>query len=142
VHALVRDPDKPTARALADAGAVLVRGDLNDETSLRSAMRGIHSVFSVQTFLGPGGVVTEERQGKRVGDAAGRAGPGAAHRTHRPLIHLDRDHGGPWCHCQRHPRRPGAARSARLVAEERGVAAANSGEAKPTSGGGLHRAGW
>lgn len=73
VHALVRDPDKPAARELAAGGAVLVRGDMDDEASLRAAMKGIHGVFSVQTFVTPGGVVTEERQGKAVGDAAAHA---------------------------------------------------------------------
>jgi uncharacterized protein YbjT (DUF2867 family) len=74
VHALVRDPRTPAARALADSGAVLVRGDFDDEASLRAAMTGVHGVFSVQTFRTPGGVVTEERQGKAVADAAAKAG--------------------------------------------------------------------
>ncbi|WP_433493572.1 NmrA/HSCARG family protein [Micromonospora sp. CA-248089] len=76
VHALVRDPQAPAARALADAGAVLVRGDFDDEASLRAAMTGVHGVFSVQTFRTPGGVATEERQGKAVADAAARTGVG------------------------------------------------------------------
>lgn len=74
VHALVRNPQAPAARALADAGAVLVRGDFDDEASLRAAMTGVHGVFSVQTFRTPGGVATEERQGKAVADAAARTG--------------------------------------------------------------------
>ncbi|MEU5689579.1 NmrA/HSCARG family protein [Streptomyces venezuelae] len=74
VHALVRDPQAPAARALAEAGAVLVRGDLEDTDSLRAAMRGVQGVFSVQTFRGPGGVEAEERQGKAVADAAAEAG--------------------------------------------------------------------
>ncbi|MCZ7428697.1 NmrA/HSCARG family protein [Micromonospora sp. WMMA1949] len=74
VHALVRDPQAPAARALADAGAVLVHGDFDDEASLRAAMTGVHGVFSVQTFRTPGGVATEERQGKAVADAAARTG--------------------------------------------------------------------
>ncbi|MGH8876293.1 MAG: NmrA/HSCARG family protein [Stackebrandtia sp.] len=74
VHVLVRDPETRAARALTDAGAVLVRGDMNDEASLRAAMAGVHGVFSVQTFLTPGGVVTEQRQGKAVADAAAQAG--------------------------------------------------------------------
>ncbi|MFC0107566.1 NmrA/HSCARG family protein [Kibdelosporangium aridum] len=74
VHALVRDPDRRPALALAEAGAVLVRGDMNDEESLRAAMTGITAVFSVQTFLTPGGVEAEERQGKAVAEAAAKAG--------------------------------------------------------------------
>jgi uncharacterized protein YbjT (DUF2867 family) len=74
VRALVRDPGTDKAAALASAGAVLVRGDLEDPPSLQAAMAGVHGLFSVQTFRGPGGVVAEERQGKAVGDAAARAG--------------------------------------------------------------------
>lgn len=74
VHALVRDPQTDAARALADAGAVLVRGDLNDEASLRAAMTGMHGVFSVQSFRIPGGVAAEERQGKVVADVAAQVG--------------------------------------------------------------------
>ncbi|WP_372505750.1 NmrA family NAD(P)-binding protein [Actinomadura madurae] len=47
VHALVCDPDKPEAQGLKERGATLVRGDLDDEASLRSAMTGVHGVFSV-----------------------------------------------------------------------------------------------
>src|SRR5690349_15597550 len=46
VRALVRDPAK--ARPLADLGAELVRGDLNDPASLRAAAEGVRGVFSVQ----------------------------------------------------------------------------------------------
>lgn len=76
VHALVRDPHAAGARALAEAGAVLVRGDMDDEASLREAMRGADGVFSVQPFRTPGGVEAEERQGKAVGDLAAEAGVG------------------------------------------------------------------
>lgn len=73
VHALVRDPATPAATALAAAGAVLIRGDLDNSESLDAALRGMHGVFSVQTFMTAGGVVTEERQGKALADAAARA---------------------------------------------------------------------
>ncbi|MHA6758306.1 NmrA/HSCARG family protein [Streptacidiphilus sp. PAMC 29251] len=71
VHALVRDPQAPAARRLADHGAVLVRGDLDDTASLHAAMRGAYGVFSVQTFTTPEGVTGEERQGRSVADVAG-----------------------------------------------------------------------
>ncbi|AYY12628.1 NmrA/HSCARG family protein [Actinobacteria bacterium YIM 96077] len=93
VHALVRDPQKPAARALAAAGAVLVRGDLDDEASLHTAMRGAHGVFSVQTFLNPGGVAAEERQGKAVGDAAAQAG--VAHLVYSSVGGAERSSGIP-----------------------------------------------
>lgn len=93
VHALVRDPQAPAARTLADAGAVLVCGDLDDEESLRVAMKGVDGVFSVQTFRGPGGVAAEERQGKAVGDAAAQAG--VAHFVYSSVGGVDRSSGVP-----------------------------------------------
>ncbi|MFB7560400.1 NmrA/HSCARG family protein [Streptomyces brevispora] len=89
VRALVRDPAKDEARALARAGAVLVRGDLDDETSLVAAMDGVHGVFSVQTFRGPGGCEAEERQGRAVADAAVRAG--VKHFVYSSVGGADRD---------------------------------------------------
>ncbi|WP_406285303.1 NmrA/HSCARG family protein [Streptomyces sp. NBC_00209] len=74
VRALVRDPDAYGALALKEAGAVLVRGDLDDARSLDAALAGAYGVFSVQTFAGPDGFDGEIRQGKAVADAAARAG--------------------------------------------------------------------
>ena len=75
VHALARDPDKPAARELAERGASLVAGDLDDEDSLRKAMAGAYGVFSVQPLLwqvaDPSG--TEVRQGIAVADIAHEA---------------------------------------------------------------------
>jgi uncharacterized protein YbjT (DUF2867 family) len=70
VKALTRDPDKPSARALAALGASLVKGDLDDPRSLQQAMEGVDGVFSVQTPYGPGGVERETRDGIAVTDAA------------------------------------------------------------------------
>ncbi|MEV1026425.1 NmrA/HSCARG family protein [Streptomyces sp. NPDC050264] len=89
VHALVRDPGKEAALELQEAGAVLVRGDLDDEASLDAAMHGVHGVFSVQTFRGPGGVEAEERQGRAVADAAVRAG--VRHFVYSSVGGADRD---------------------------------------------------
>ncbi|MFH0246478.1 NmrA/HSCARG family protein [Streptomyces sp. HK10] len=89
VHALVRDPAKAQARELQEAGAVLVRGDMDDEASLSAAMEDVHGVFSVQTFRGPGGVEAEERQGRAVADAAVRAG--VKHFVYSSVGGADRD---------------------------------------------------
>lgn len=70
VRALVREPDSPAALLLRQAGAELVTGDLDDVASLRRAMTGVHGVFSVQTFMGPGGLQSEVRQGKAVAQTA------------------------------------------------------------------------
>jgi uncharacterized protein YbjT (DUF2867 family) len=74
VRALVRDVDKPAARALQEQGAVLVQGDLDDIASVRGAMAGAYGVFSMQTFMTPAGLKGEVRQGKAVGEAAKDAG--------------------------------------------------------------------
>jgi uncharacterized protein YbjT (DUF2867 family) len=74
VRALTRSPDKPAGQALAAKGVELVRGDLDDAASIERAVAGVQAVFSVQTFMGKGGVEAEERQGKALADAAKQAG--------------------------------------------------------------------
>ena len=74
VRALTRDLEKPAARALVALGAAVVKGDLDDARSVRSAMDGVHGVFSVQTPYGPGGTERETREGIAVADAAKDAG--------------------------------------------------------------------
>jgi uncharacterized protein YbjT (DUF2867 family) len=71
VRALTRDPNKPAAWALAQAGAEVVQGDNEDRASLDAAMKNVYGVFSVQNFWGPDvGVEGEVRQGKHIADAA------------------------------------------------------------------------
>lgn len=81
VHALVRDQDKPAARALAEAGATLVPGDLDDRKSLRAAMSGVDGVFLALNMMtgarvSADGVVAEARRGKAVAEVAADAGVG------------------------------------------------------------------
>lgn len=71
VRAFVRNPNKPAAQALKQAGAELVQGDLNDRASIARALQGVYGVFSVQDFQG--GLDTEIRQGKAIADAASSA---------------------------------------------------------------------
>lgn len=89
VSALVRDPSKPIAQALAQQGAKLVKGDMNDRASLDAALKNVYGVFSVQNYWLPEvGAEGEVRQGKNLADAAKAAGVkhfvyssvGAAHR--------------------------------------------------------------
>ena len=68
VRAFVRDPNKPAAQALQQAGAELVVGEFSDRASLEGALQGAYGVFSVQNFQD--GMETEIRQGKAVADAA------------------------------------------------------------------------
>lgn len=70
VRALVRDPAKPKAQALAARGVELVVGDLNDGTSVRAAAQGSDVAFVVTTPFAPGvGMDGEIRQGRIVIDA-------------------------------------------------------------------------
>lgn len=89
LRALIRDPEKPAARALAENRVELVQGDLNDRASLNRALKGVYGVFSMQNFWLPDvGAEGEVRQGKTIADAATAAGVqhfvytsvGAAHR--------------------------------------------------------------
>jgi uncharacterized protein YbjT (DUF2867 family) len=73
VRALVRNPDDPTARALADSGVEVVQGDMIDRASLDRAMHGVYGVHSVQAYL-PKDAAGEIRQGTNVADAAKAAG--------------------------------------------------------------------
>ncbi|MEH2419911.1 MAG: NmrA/HSCARG family protein [Nostoc sp.] len=73
VRAFVRDPNKPAAQALQQAGAELVVGEFSDRASLDRALQGAYGVFSIQTFL-KDGLEAEIRDGKTVADAAKAAG--------------------------------------------------------------------
>lgn len=73
VRALTRDPEKLAARALAEGGAEVVRGDLEDRFSLDLELEGVYGVFSVQNFF-EAGYEGEVRQGKMLADAAKEAG--------------------------------------------------------------------
>lgn len=79
VRVFVRDPAGEKARALDDAGAQLVQGDLADEAAIRAAMQGAYGVFSVQPSSGQGemyGVTDEQevRYGTAIADLAVAAG--------------------------------------------------------------------
>jgi len=69
VKALARDPYKPAAQALHQAGAEVVQGDTNDRASLEAVMQDIYGVFSALPFS-----KDEARQGKNVADGARAAG--------------------------------------------------------------------
>src|SRR5919197_780672 len=73
--AVARDPTKAAARALAERGAEVVRGDLDDPTSLEPAIRGADGVYSVQNFWETG-FEREVRQGTALADLAKAAGTG------------------------------------------------------------------
>src|SRR5262249_45119759 len=72
-RALVRDPAAPAALALADRGATLTQGDLDDRASVERALDGTYGAHSVQAYL-PRDPEREIRQGTTVVDAARAAG--------------------------------------------------------------------
>jgi uncharacterized protein YbjT (DUF2867 family) len=78
VRAMVRDLEASAAKSLVADGAVVVCGDFNDSFSVRSAMTGVGSVFSVQPNSGsPNSGVTDEEEvriGKLVANLAVEAG--------------------------------------------------------------------
>ncbi len=73
VRAITRDPSKPAARALAEKGVQVVRGDLDDRASVDQALKGVYGVFSVQAFMEQG-TAGEIRQGKTLADVAKATG--------------------------------------------------------------------
>lgn len=75
VRALTRNPAKPAGKALADLGAEVVAGDLDDESSLERACEGVYGVFAVQNFWEKGvGFEREVEQGCKLARAASKAG--------------------------------------------------------------------
>jgi uncharacterized protein YbjT (DUF2867 family) len=75
LRALTRKPNERAAKSLAGQGVEVVRGDLEDPSSLESALRGVHGVYSVQDFWSVG-AKREVQQGKNLADAAKKAGVG------------------------------------------------------------------
>jgi uncharacterized protein YbjT (DUF2867 family) len=73
LRGLTRTPDSPRAAALARQGIEVVKGDLDDEATLRRALAGAWGVFGVQN-AGEAGVEREEAQGKRLATLAREAG--------------------------------------------------------------------
>lgn len=59
VRALVRDPASEKAKSLRASGVEVIQGDFNDTESIRTAMQGMHGVFSVQPSS-PTGTVSDE----------------------------------------------------------------------------------
>ena len=73
LHGLTRKPDSERAVALARHGVDIVKGDLDDEATLRRALAGAWGVFGVQD-TGEAGVEREKVQGKRLAKLAREAG--------------------------------------------------------------------
>ncbi|MFC8342517.1 NmrA family NAD(P)-binding protein [Streptomyces sp. NPDC057280] len=79
VRALVRDTTAPAAKTLEAAGAQLVRGDLDDPSSLPAALEGAAALFAVPPVaVGPTGLDTKREfaRGRALADAAALVGVG------------------------------------------------------------------
>src|SRR5918997_1521579 len=73
VRGLTRNPQKPEAQALADQGAEVVQGDMEDRSDMDRVLEGAYGVFSVQNYWETG-YDREVQQGKTVADRAKAAG--------------------------------------------------------------------
>ncbi|MFF4837525.1 NmrA/HSCARG family protein [Streptomyces sp. NPDC001315] len=69
VRALVRDPNRRSARELAEQGVEVVAGSLSDRGSLATAMSGVAGVFALTTPF-EAGVEAEVGQGRAILSAA------------------------------------------------------------------------
>jgi uncharacterized protein YbjT (DUF2867 family) len=70
---MTRKPEGDAAKALAAAGAEIVKGDLDDAASIQAALAGAWGTFAVQNTW-EAGVEREEEQGKRFARLAREAG--------------------------------------------------------------------
>src|SRR6202008_2726769 len=73
LRGMTRKPDSERAATLARRGVEVVKGDLDDEATLRRALSGAWGVFGVQNAA-EAGVEREEAQGKRLAMLAREAG--------------------------------------------------------------------
>jgi uncharacterized protein YbjT (DUF2867 family) len=72
VRVLTRDPNQPKARALTGSGVEVVKGDMDDRSSLIRALEGVYGVHSVQNPH-QAGIESEVRQGTNLADSAVRS---------------------------------------------------------------------
>src|SRR5580704_10976971 len=73
LRGLTRTPDSERSVALSRHGVDIVKGDLDDEATLRRALAGVWGVFGVQSAQ-EAGVEREEAQGKRLATLARESG--------------------------------------------------------------------
>ena len=73
-RAITRDPKSDKAKALAEAGAEVVAGDVNDPASLKQAFEGAYGVFAVTFFWEHFSPDKEKEHAKNMAQAAKDAG--------------------------------------------------------------------
>lgn len=69
VRAITRNTNSAKAQSLASKGVELATADLNDPSTLGSALKGTHSVFAVTNFWETNSKPIELSQGKAIADA-------------------------------------------------------------------------
>jgi len=74
IRAITRDPSKPAAQKLAEAGCEVITADLDNASSIEKALAGAHTVFAVTNFWEKASADIEIQQGKNVADASKKAG--------------------------------------------------------------------
>ena len=75
LRAVTRDPSSASSQALEKTGAEVVKGDLEDEKSIKAALEGAHAVFLVTTSIYDDKLEEREiRVGHSVADLAVAAG--------------------------------------------------------------------
>jgi uncharacterized protein YbjT (DUF2867 family) len=92
IRALTRTPGSDAARALTALGAEVVRADLDDESSVRAALKGAWGAYAVQNTW-TAGVEGEEAQGHRFAKAA--HAEGVQHFVYASVASADRQTGIP-----------------------------------------------
>jgi uncharacterized protein YbjT (DUF2867 family) len=93
IRALTRNPESDAAKAIArDAGAELVKAELDDDASVRAALTGAWGAFGVQNTW-TAGVEGEEAQGHRFARAAREVG--VQHYVYTSVASADRQTGIP-----------------------------------------------
>jgi uncharacterized protein YbjT (DUF2867 family) len=73
LRALTFRADSAAVQRLTDQGIEVVKGDMEDPSSLERATRGVYGVYSVQDFWSVG-AKREVQQGRNMADAARKAG--------------------------------------------------------------------
>lgn len=74
VRAITRDPNSDKARELADLGAEVVQGDVDDRASMERAFNGAHGAYLVTFFWSHFSPEKETAQARAMADAAKAAG--------------------------------------------------------------------
>jgi uncharacterized protein YbjT (DUF2867 family) len=92
IRALTRNPGSAAAKALAQLGVTVFRGDFEEQASLENAARGVDAVFAMSTPFGTN-PDTETREGINLVRAA--ASVGVKHLVYSSVAGADRASGVP-----------------------------------------------